>query len=58
MLFMVSNLPLAELDKVRIGGRAEVWFEETRCRPGAGSIQAGLSRRGVAMRLGKGNVAG
>ena len=28
MLFMVSNLPHAELDKIRIGGRAEVWFEE------------------------------
>jgi uncharacterized OB-fold protein len=28
MLFMVSNLPHAELDKIRIGGRVEVWFEE------------------------------
>jgi uncharacterized protein len=28
MLFMVSNLPYAELGKVRIGGRVEVWFEE------------------------------
>ncbi len=28
MLFMVSNLPHAELDKIRIGGPAEVWFEE------------------------------
>jgi len=28
LLFMVCNLPHAELDKVRIGGRAEVWFEE------------------------------
>lgn len=28
MLFMVSNLPCAELDKIRIGGRVEVWFEE------------------------------
>jgi uncharacterized OB-fold protein len=28
MLFMVSNLPRAELDKIRIGGRVEVWFEE------------------------------
>ena len=28
MLFMVSNLPHAELDKIRIGGRVEIWFEE------------------------------
>jgi uncharacterized OB-fold protein len=28
LLFMVCNLPHAELDKIRIGGRAEVWFEE------------------------------
>jgi hypothetical protein len=28
MLFMVSNLPHAELGKIRIGGRVEVWFEE------------------------------
>ncbi len=28
MLFMVSNLPHAALDKVRIGGRVEVWFED------------------------------
>jgi len=28
LLFMVSNLPHAELKKIRIGGRAEVWFEE------------------------------
>jgi uncharacterized protein len=28
MLFMVSNLPRAELDKIRIGGRVEVWFEQ------------------------------
>lgn len=27
-LLMVSNLPHADLDRVRIGGRAEVWFEE------------------------------
>ena len=23
-----ANLPRAELDKIRIGGRVEVWFEE------------------------------
>lgn len=28
MLFMVSNLPHVELDKVHIGGRVEVWFED------------------------------
>lgn len=28
MLFMVSNLPYAELEKIRIGGRVEVWFEQ------------------------------
>jgi uncharacterized OB-fold protein len=28
LLFMVSNLPHAERDKVRIGGRVEVRFEE------------------------------
>jgi hypothetical protein len=28
MLFMVSNLPHAELDKIQIGGRVEIWFEE------------------------------
>jgi uncharacterized OB-fold protein len=27
-LFMVSNLPHADLDKIRIGARVEVWFEE------------------------------
>ena len=28
MLLMVSNLPRAELERVRIGGRVEVWFED------------------------------
>ncbi len=28
MLFMVSNLAHAELGKIRIGARVEVWFEE------------------------------
>jgi len=28
MLFMVSNLPRTELDKIQIGGRVEAWFEE------------------------------
>jgi uncharacterized OB-fold protein len=27
LLFMVSNLPGSEKDKVRIGGRVEVYFE-------------------------------
>ena len=46
MLFMVSNLPHAELGKIRIGVRVEVWFEErgpdlvlAQFRP----VQAGLS---------------
>jgi hypothetical protein len=25
---LVSNLPHADLNKIRIGGRVEVWFEE------------------------------
>jgi uncharacterized OB-fold protein len=28
MLFMVANLPHAELDKIRIGRPVEVWFEQ------------------------------
>ncbi|HVA69508.1 MAG TPA: zinc ribbon domain-containing protein [Candidatus Binataceae bacterium] len=28
MLFVAGNLPFSELDRIHIGGRAEVWFED------------------------------